>query len=450
MDVTPELISLYADGQATPEECAAVEAALRDDPQAAIELDELKVLEELFGAVEPETVSEDCLEKLYSLDQASYAAARAGEPAFERVELAPVRRIAWGGWAAAAAAVFLAVYGLLQLSHDPEVTLRDFARLTLDADGNVVKTERLEAVTKKSGDAIAAGPQQRITYRDPLGARVVLMPNSSVEIGDPRKGDLLELQEGTALLTVYDSAEPRAVHAGGYVVRSHGANYGVRVIGRELRGAGAAKGTAPKVTVAVRTGSCEVGENGARQQVDASWCVTLRRGKPAERARIWESPLYAQLLEGRGHEIIAGFFSTEAGVRQILPYEWDREGPGEFSMLVSAHEAAAVAQWLIAEVELQKPTALELIRTRPLRGGERAAVQASVATPVVPAGRHVVAIPLDALDAPETVVTDVEVPVARSYLVELRLRTKTDKSPLKIKVSLWSARPPAGTSEVVR
>jgi hypothetical protein len=444
MDVTRELISLYADGQVTAEERAAVESALRDDPQAAIDFDELKMLDELFGGGDSETVSEECLEKLYALDQARV-------PAFERVELAPVRRIAWGGWAAAAAALFLAVYGLLQLTHNPEVTLRDFARLTLDSDGNVIRTERLEAVTKHTGDRVVAGPKQRISYRDPLGARVILMPESSVEIGDPREGGLFELREGTALLTVYDSNEPRAISAAGYVVRSQGANFGVRVAGSELRGAGAAvAGSTPKVTVAVRTGSCEVGENGSREQIDALWCVTLRRGKPVERARIWESPLYKALLEGRGYEIVPGFFSSESGVRAILPYEWDRVSASEFEMLVSAHEIASIAQWIVAEVELDEATSIELIRTRPLRGGERAAEESIISTPVVPAGRRLVAIPLDAFDTPQAKVRRLEVPVARSYLVALRLRTENSKSPLKIKASLWSARPPADASEVVR
>jgi len=444
MDVNSELISRYADGQVTPEERAAVEAALRDDPQAAIEFDELEALGELFGHVEPESVSEECLEALYALDQAP-------APAFERVAVAPVRSIAWGGWVAAAAAIFLAVYGIFQLTHRPEVTLRDFARLTLDSQGAVVKTERLDAVTRRSGDPIVAGPRQRITYRDPLGARVVLMPESRIDLGDPRDGELFDLREGTALLTVYDSADPRVVQAGGYRVRSHGADFGVRVTGAAVRSAGvAAASAAPQVIVAVRSGRCEVGENGGREQVDALWSVTLRRGAPAARSRLWESPLFDALLEGRGHPILPGFYSSEAGVRAILPYEWDRVSPTEFELVVSATESVAVARWFVAEVELAEPSALEMIRTRPLRGGERAAVEATVSTSVVPAGRHVVAIPLDAFDAPDARTRRVEVPVECSRLVRLRLRSQNEKSPLNIKASLWSARPPADAPEVVR
>jgi len=68
----------------------------------------------------------------------------------------------------------------------------------------------------------------------------------------------------------------------------------------------------------------------------------------------------------------------------------------------------------------------------------------------VPAGRHVVAFPVDSFDAPDARVRTVEVPEERSRLVRLRLRGENDEIRFKIKASLWSARPPADASEVVR
>jgi len=201
----------------------------------------------------------------------------------------------------------------------------------------------------------------------------------------------------------------------------------------------------------VHSGRCEVGENGAREEVDANWCVRLRRGERPERVRIWESPLYAALQEGRGHEIVPGFFSGEAGVRAILPIYWDRNSASEYELAVTANEAASVARWLVAEVELENASRLELVRTRAVRGGERAAEEVAISTrSVVPAGRRVVAFRLDSFDAPDARVRRVEIPSERSRLVWLQLRSENGESPFRIKASLWSARPPAGASEVIR
>ena len=48
IDVTPELISIYADGAASLEEAAKVEAAVAADPGAAAMLEEFKNLESLL------------------------------------------------------------------------------------------------------------------------------------------------------------------------------------------------------------------------------------------------------------------------------------------------------------------------------------------------------------------------------------------------------------------
>ncbi|MHC4952724.1 MAG: anti-sigma factor [Planctomycetota bacterium] len=466
MDVNRELTSRYADGEVTPEERKRIEALLRDDPATGMDLDDYRMVEELFGHVEPESVSEECLERLYAMDESLDLTGTTST--FERVHVPPIRRIRWGSWAAAAAAILLAVVGISQLTYRPEVTLRDFARLSLDASGAVVKTERLDAVTVASGHTLAAGPRERVTYRDPLGARVVLMPESRLEVGDPRKSELLDLTQGTALITVYESAEERTVGAGGYFVRSLGADFAVRIDKNEIRGAGirgagaalAAAGGA-QVTVAVRSGSCEVGSNGHREQVDASWRVVLRHGAPAERSPIWEDPLFRNLMEGRGREILPGFFSGESGVRAIRHWGWDRIAPSEHELVVSDNEAASIAQWLVFEVVLDQPTALEVAMIRPLHpdlqkeGEVPSAERTVVRTSVVPAGRRVVAIPIESLGKSNENRRTIEIPASRSRLVRLRLRSADSENsatgtPFEIKASLWSARPPASDADVVR
>ncbi len=466
MDLNRELTSRYADGQVTEEERLLIEGRLADDPnycdpQVALDLDDYQLIEDLFGHAEPESISDECRERLYALDRAFALDGATGVSAFERINVPQIKRFRWGGWAAAAAAVLLAFVGISQLAHKPEVTLRDFARLSLDADGELVKTESLNAVTLRTGEELIAGPRQRITYRDPLGARVVLMPGSRIALGDPREGELFELKAGTALLTVYDGDDIRVVRAGRYVVQSQGAEFGVRVNGgSETRSAGASLASggvtdnSPQVTVAVRTGYCEVGSNGDAQQVEADWRVVLRPGSPAERSRIWEDELFRSFMEiDKRREILPGFFAGESGVYAIRLYGWNRLAAHEHELVVSDNEGASVASWIVFEVALKQPSALELIMTRPLR--QKTAVnmhwaeETVVKTPVVPAGRRVVAIPLDSLSN----ATPREIPVRadRSSLVRLRLRAANkNENTLDIKASLWSARAPATASEVIK
>jgi len=457
MDVNRELISRYADGQATEEERKLVEAQLRDDPQSSLDLDEYRLVEELFGHVEPESVSEECLERLYAVDGPALVVDSKGAPAFERISVAPVRRIRWGSWAAAAAAIFLAVVGVTQLTYKPDVQLRDFARLSLDATGAVVKTERLATVSLQSGDELVAGPRERITYRDELGARVVLMPESRLELGDPREGEIMELTDGTALLTLRDSAEERLVQAGGYTVHSHGADFAVRVRAGDARAAGASLNSAsPQVVVAVRAGSCEVGTNGDRQPIEALWSVVLQRGTPAERTRIWEGPLFNSLMEQSGRELLAGYYSGEAGVRSIRPHGWSRVSAREQELVVLDNEAASVASWIVIEAELDQPGALEIAMLRPLReqaedgAPARKAVEKTLRTPIVPAGRQVLAIALNSFQGAEVGTRTFEIPGSRSRLVRLRLRAVDNDRKINVKRSLWSARPPAHGVSLIR
>ena len=473
MDLSRELTSRYADGQVTEQERLLVEGQLADDPRASLDLDEYKLIEDLFGHADPESVSDECLERLYALDHASDA------PSFERIQLAPIKHFRWGGWAAAAAAVLLAFVGISRLTHKPDVTLRDFARLSLDADGAVLKTESLAAVTLRTGAELVAGPRERITYRDALGARVVLMPDSRLTLGDPREGELFELDAGTALLTVYDGEDERLVRAGRYLIRSQGADFGVRVNGSETRSAGAALAGsglwgsgAPQVTVAVRAGYCEVtrsdagqsdaDQSGDREQIEAQWRVVLRHGSPAERSRLWEDPLFHKLLRpSRDREILPGFYAGEAGVRPIRLHGWNRISAHEHELVVSDNQAASVANWLVFEVSLKQASALELIMTRPLRGkpgsNVRSAEETVVQTPVVPAGRRIVAIPLDSLNGVDATRREIEIRADRSRLVRLRLRLllgaveqSNNRNALDIKASLWSARPPAKASKAIK
>ena len=173
-----------------------------------------------------------------------------------------------------------------------------------DAYGNEVDTDRAETVRMVAGDSISVGPRERVTYLDDQGARVILMPESRVTLGDPREGELLALDRGTALLTVRDRAEKRVIEAGGFVIESHGAEFGVRVQDGSARAAGVAlrSDSGAAVMVAVRSGRCAVRASGesesSNETVEALWCVQLREGAQLERSRIWESPLYSKLLAG--------------------------------------------------------------------------------------------------------------------------------------------------------
>ncbi len=458
MDISQELLSRYVDGQVTAEELQAVEQARMDDPHVAMELDEQEMLGELFGEIAPESVSEECLERLYALDFASSAAN------FEAIPATPIRRIRWVGMLTAAAAILLAVVGIFQMSHKPEITLRDFARLSLDADGAVLRTDRADTIRMVTGDSIIVGPRERVTYFDEQGARVILMAETRIMLGDPRHGELLSLDRGTALLTVRDSAEKRIVEAAGFVIESHGAEFGIRVSGLTASASGfSGSGHSASVTVAVRSGRCEVRARDASgddsgETVEALWCVRLQTGARLERSRIWESPLYAEMLEERGHELLAGFYSNESGVRAILDYEWSRIHPSgsgsELEMVVTANEIASVARWLVFRVETSSDTVFELVRTRPLSDKPGFAEESIVRSPLVAAGKRVVAMSLAAFDSDEAETRLVKVARSRSQLVRLRLRatnkTNTNNHSFKVSASLWSARPPAEGAEVVR
>ncbi|MEM8885716.1 MAG: hypothetical protein AAGD14_16745, partial [Planctomycetota bacterium] len=183
-----------------------------------------------------------------------------------------------------------------------------------------------------------------------------------------------------------------------------------------------------------------------REEVAANWSVTVRDGRVGSRRPLWESAMFRPLMAELGHEIVPGFFSSESGVRLILDYAWDRVSRSELEMAVTANDSASIARWIVLQVELEKPTALEIVRTKPVSPGVIFAHEATVKTAVQPAGTSLVAVPLDAFDRPDADVREVEIAESRSRLVRLRLRAENGES-LKIKTSLWSARPPASASE---
>ncbi|MFI5402507.1 MAG: hypothetical protein ACHQ1G_06185, partial [Planctomycetota bacterium] len=99
MDVNPELISRYADGCATAEEAKAIEAATALDPVLAAELEDFRLVADLFGHVAPEEVSKGLTKRLHALDVAAPAAG------FQLLKAAPQPpRVSWPAKAAAIAA----------------------------------------------------------------------------------------------------------------------------------------------------------------------------------------------------------------------------------------------------------------------------------------------------------------------------------------------------------
>ncbi|MHC4819511.1 MAG: hypothetical protein ACYTF8_15810, partial [Planctomycetota bacterium] len=140
------MLSLYVDGQLSAEEAEAVEKAVSRDPALASQLEEFKMLEELFGQVEPDEIPDELRERLYGLGRVRPLSR------FEPVETAPVARPSWLNWAVAAAALVLVAVGIRTLAHKPEVVLKDFARMTLDgASGRATDTRTSKEVTVRAG-----------------------------------------------------------------------------------------------------------------------------------------------------------------------------------------------------------------------------------------------------------------------------------------------------------
>ena len=447
MIVSPELLSLYVDGQLTSEEAAAVEAAVRLDPALASQFEEFKMLQELFGGVEPDEVSAELRERLYGLGQVTPLRH------FEAVAATPVARRSFFNWAAAAAALVLVVVGIRTLAHKPEVVLKDFSRMTIDAaSGRATDTRILKEVTFRAGETLKAGPHERLSFRTLAGDVVVLLPGGALEVGDPRDGEILELGRGTVLCTVLSRSESRTVRAGDYTVRvQREAHFGVRMDGAAIKPAGVGSGGAPRVTVAVSLGSVEVGRNGDRRQVRAYERVTLQRGAAARATHAAADPMYGVLMRSfRRHtsEILPGYFSGESGVLSVPRWRWSEDGQARTLVLTDGGREAAYATHLVLYVRASRPGPLRLTRVRP--HGDGLAETVTVRTDPVGTDWTVIAVPRAAFRGPDAERKTRKISVWFSRLVRLELRPTEPDVTIDIKASLWAGRPPTEVPEVDR
>jgi hypothetical protein len=445
MDVNPELISRYADGCVTAEEAKAIEAATALDPVLAAEIEDLRLVADLFGHVAPEEVSKGLTKRLHALDAAAPAAG------FRLLKTAPQPpRVSWAAKAAAIAAVALLAVGIVQLTHRPDVLLRDVVRLSVGADGQLNDLQKLEEVTVKAGETFRVGERERLSFRTADGDHVTLLPGGALDVGDPRDGEIFELERGTTLCSVLTHDTPRTVLAGPYRIRvARAAHFGVRVSDAHVRPAGAASGTT-EVTVTVSLGAVEVLKNGDTETLSAcESAVFSPRGETRRHAA--EDPLYFELMRvfrEHSREIVPGYFTGEPGVVPIQQH-WIRESDGGSVLALSdGGEGALGASHLVLKVKVTVPGPLLITRLRPLadRPGEAEAV--TVTTPPVGRDWTVVAIPRAAFDGPEALRTVRRVGEDRGRLVRLELKASRGRAVVEVQKSLWAARPPVELREV--
>jgi hypothetical protein len=182
--------------------------------------------------------------------------------------------------------------------------------------------------------------------------------------------------------------------------------------------------------------------------------VILRRGTPTKRSQAWKDPLYVQLLRTFqtvvGREILPGFFTSEPGVQAIPRHRWGKTQEGIRTLVVTDSGPAGSARYLVLQAEASRPTTLKLTRLRPYGDRPGTAEAVTVETPEVQTTLTVVSIPLSAFSAPDAGCEDRKIPFGRSRLVRLELRPSQADVELRLKASLWAARPPADLSEVVR
>ncbi|MHC4970964.1 MAG: hypothetical protein ACYTG3_01400 [Planctomycetota bacterium] len=431
----------------TAEEAEAVEEAVRRDPALASQLEEFKMLEELFGGVEPDDVSDELSERLYALGRVQPLSR------FEPVETAPVARPSWLNWAVAAAALVLVAVGIRTLTHKPEVQLKDFSRMTLDAaSGRATDTRILKEVTVRAGDTLKAGPHERLSFRTLAGDVVVLLPGGALEVGDPRDGEIFELARGTVLCTVLRRDEPRTVAAGDYTVRvRREAHFGVRLEGATIKPAGVGSGGAARITVAVSLGAVEVGRNGDRREVKAYERVTLQPGAAVRATHAAADPMYRDLMHSfRRHtsEIVPGYFRGESGVAPVLRSRWVEDDGALTLVLTDGGREAAYATHLVLHVRASRPGPLLLTKVRPVGEGRAEAV--SVRTAPVGTDWTVIAVPRAAFRDPAAERKERRISVWFNRLVRLELRPTEPGVTIDIKASLWAGRPPTEVAEVVR
>ncbi|MEE8106605.1 MAG: FecR domain-containing protein, partial [Planctomycetota bacterium] len=331
-DITPETISCYADGELSPKERTEVEQALRDDPLLAAELDEMEDLAAYFGHIEPEAVPEELTDRLYAIDTPVVAAFETVEP-----HVRPTPRT-WLSWAVPLAAAVLVAIGALTMFQRPEVELREFARLGVNANtGKLEELKTFASVKRRAGDRVRAAAGERITFRFGDGSEVVLLPKTEIQLRDPSEGTLFSLSEGTVLCTMLENGREREVDAGGFPIRADGAIFGVRCEPARVKTAGPSfGGSSARITVAVGRGSLEVADNGGREHLNAGERVVMQRGHETEHTPAHIDPIFAGLYEAfphLGRRIMDGYYES-SGVTRIYRRRFIPEN-GRLTLVVS-------------------------------------------------------------------------------------------------------------------
>jgi hypothetical protein len=444
MDVTSELISRYADGCATADEAMAVEAAVAADPALRGELEDFRRVSDLFGHVEAEPVSKSLEQRLYALD------ATAPAKGFKLVGGPRPPRVSWQTRIAAVAALALLAVGLVKLTSRPDVLLRDVARMRVGADGTITDLRKLDVeVTVQAGDTLRVEEGERLSFRTEGGDRVTLLPGGALSVGDPRDGEIFELERGTTLCFVLRHEAPRIVRAGPYRIHvDREAHFGVRISDEHVRPAGAASGRT-EVTVTVSHGAVEVSSNGDRETVSA-----YERGvfspHGGTRTHAAEDPVFFELMRAfREHslEYLPGYFSGEPGVAPIHQHWVGLPGGGCVLALSDGGAAAIGSSYLVLRARAAEPGPLRLTRLRPLgdRPGEAEAV--TVVTPPVGRDWTTIAIPRADFDGPAAERGVRHVGEGMSRLVRLELKASASGTRVEVQRSLWADRPPV---EVVK
>lgn len=447
MDVTSELISRYADGEATPEEALAIEEALSRDPALASELEDFRLVAGLFGHLEAEEVSKGLDQRLYALDTVAPA------EGFRLVEAAPAPpRVSWAARAAALAALVLIAVGILKWTSRPDVVLLDFQRLAVAPDGNLTDRQRLTEVTLKAGETLRADEGERLSFRTIAGDRVTLLPGGALAIGDPRDAEIFEVERGTTLCSVLTHDKPRTVVAGPYRIRvTREAHFGVRISDTDMRPAGAASGSA-EVTVTVSLGAVEVLKNGDRETLGTcERAVFSASGETKTHAA--EDPVYFELMRSYrefSRELVPGYFTGEPGVAPITQ-RWMGQRDGSAVLALSdVDEVALRATYLVLKVRASEPGPVRLTRIRPLADRPGMAETATVTLPSVGTEWTVVAVRRGDLDGAGAEKGARPIGEASSQLVRFELRASAERARVDVQTSLWAARPPVELREVVR
>jgi hypothetical protein len=206
------------------------------------------------------------------------------------------------------------------------------------------------------------------------------------------------------------------------------------------------------VTVTVSFGAVEVFRNGEAEVVQAyERAIFSPRGD--RRTHAAADPVYFDLMRSyrdESRELVPGFFTGEPGVTPIAQ-RW--VGQGDKSLVIALSdegEGALRATHLVLKVRATEPGPLRLTLLRPLADRPGEAEATTVATSPVGRAWTVVAVPRAAFDAPDAERAVLKVGESRSRLVRLQLAPSSPRARIEVQTSLWAARPPVDTLEVVR